>query len=75
VGRSRQWEALRDGRWKIVRRRTRENADPGWELYDLAADAYETTDLAARRPERVERPAGLLEAAARRDARPGRPEG
>lgn len=39
--------ALRSGNWKLVR-------DRGpWQLYDLAADIGETTDLAAREPARV----------------------
>jgi arylsulfatase len=36
------------GGWKLVAR-----AGGAWELYHLAADATETRDLAARRPERV----------------------
>lgn len=43
-------QAVRMGRWKLV------NAAPGqpWELYDLEADGTETTDLAAKHPQRVQ---------------------
>ena len=41
-------QAVRDGDWKLIRRETAE-------LYNLAEDPYETTDLAARRPEILER--------------------
>lgn len=39
---------LRRGDWKLVA----PHLGP-WELYDMAADGTETTDMAARRPERV----------------------
>ncbi len=41
--------------WEIVTRRTRQTpfAESDWELYDLRADPTETTDLAARHPEKV----------------------
>jgi arylsulfatase len=42
--------ALRSGTWKIVA----SGPDSPWELYDLAADRSETTDLSARHPEKVE---------------------
>lgn len=41
--------ALRQGDWKIVRVGGKEK----WELYDLSSDRSETTDLAAKYPERV----------------------
>lgn len=41
--------AYREGNLKIVRHRR----DTAWELYDLAADPGETTDLATRDPARV----------------------
>ncbi|MGP3970484.1 arylsulfatase [Streptomyces sp. 6N223] len=49
-------EALRRGRWKAVRfapGRERSAPDEAWdlELYDLATDPGETTDLAAARPD------------------------
>ena len=43
--------ALREGDWKIVAAGTQ----AAWELYDLARDRSETTDLATRHPDRVER--------------------
>ncbi|MEX2577528.1 MAG: sulfatase-like hydrolase/transferase [Verrucomicrobiales bacterium] len=39
--------ALRDGDWKIVR----ENPDDPWQLFDLANDPVESTDLAEEKPE------------------------
>ena len=48
--------ALRSGDWKMVR-----NGAAAWELYDLAGDLGEKTDLAAREPERVAALNGLWE--------------
>lgn len=53
-------EAVREGDWKIVRtglrRRKPVAADlDGWQLFDLARDPNETTDLAAVHPEVVAR--------------------
>lgn len=45
-----QHRALRVGDWKIVSK----NEDAPWELYDLAADAGETTDVSSRHPERLQ---------------------
>jgi arylsulfatase len=42
--------AVRDGRWKLVRR---EDGGAGWELYDLAADRTEMRNLAAQHRDRV----------------------
>ncbi|MEM9479098.1 MAG: arylsulfatase [Verrucomicrobiota bacterium] len=42
--------AVRDGKWKLVRLHSRKN----WELYDLVADRSETVNLAEEYPERVE---------------------
>ena len=50
--------ALRDGQWKAVRR-----AGGGVELYDLAADRQERTDLASSQPELARRYGALLDAA------------
>ena len=44
--------AIRQGNWKAVW--GRENPNPRWELYDLAADRTETADLAEKYPDRVE---------------------
>ncbi|TZF82280.1 arylsulfatase [Pedobacter sp. BS3] len=41
--------ALRQGNWKIVR----VDAKSGWELYDLSQDRSETSNLAAKYPEKV----------------------
>lgn len=43
--------AMNDGKWKIVRTG---NTAP-WELYDMAADRTETHDLAAKRPDLVQK--------------------
>src|SRR5262249_15405159 len=40
--------AIRVGPWKLVAK-----ANAAWELYDLAADPAELTDLAAKQPDRV----------------------
>ena len=40
--------ALRRGDWKLIR-----NNDDAWKLFNLAADIGETTNLAAKEPERV----------------------
>jgi arylsulfatase len=42
--------ALRQGDWKLVSVREREDR---WELYDLSRDRAEMHDLAAREPDRV----------------------
>ena len=42
--------ALRQGDWKLVSAREREDR---WELYDLSRDRGEANDLAAREPDRV----------------------
>jgi len=50
-GGGRAREALRHGGLKILRNRPK----APWELYDLAADPYEKTNLAAKQPEVLER--------------------
>jgi arylsulfatase A-like enzyme len=53
-------EAIRSGTWKLhVRKRRRELL----ELYDLADDVGETTDVAAEHPDVVARLSALLDAA------------
>jgi arylsulfatase A-like enzyme len=59
-----RWLVVRDGDLKLVRRRDKED-----ELYDLAADPFEATDLAAERPEDLERLRELLEVEREKDAR------
>lgn len=50
------------GDWKLHRVCTGPKKPPVFELYDLAADPHETTDLAAGEPARVETMANELEA-------------
>jgi arylsulfatase A-like enzyme len=48
--------AIRDGRWKALRRGLLNKKQPqAWELYDLDADRNETRDLAAKHPDIVRR--------------------
>ncbi len=49
------------GRYKLHRLAGREGADATYELYDLADDPAETTDLADGQPERVARMKAALE--------------
>lgn len=62
-GGNRRWEALREGDWKIVRRR-----EQPWELYELAVDPLEQNDLAAQRPEILQRMLDAYERERARDA-------
>ncbi len=54
--------AVRAGDWKLVAK------GPGaaWELYDIAADRVESSDLAAKEPERAKKMAAMWEAWATR---------
>ena len=59
-------EAVREGEWKIVRTGLRQRTRPaaateGWQLFNLATDPNETTDVAAAHPEIVARLAGLAQ--------------
>lgn len=47
---------VRDGRWKLVSAGSQADygGPDGWELYDVASDRTESTDLADAHPERVE---------------------
>ena len=58
------WQAAVDGRWKAIRRAAgpKQLAVPGpVELYDLAADPAETTNVAARHPQVVKRMTEILD--------------
>jgi arylsulfatase len=47
--------AIRDGKWKSVRRNLLTPKPAQWELYDLEVDRNETTNLAAKHPEIIQR--------------------
>jgi arylsulfatase/arylsulfatase A len=58
--------AVREGQWKLVQPQGAGEgpflATAPWELFDLAADPYETRDLAAEEPQVVERLAAAYDA-------------
>ncbi|MFM7243455.1 MAG: sulfatase-like hydrolase/transferase, partial [Planctomycetaceae bacterium] len=59
-----RWQAAVDGRWKAIRRAVgpkRATESRPVELYDLAVDPSETTDLAERRPDIVKRMTEILD--------------
>ena len=47
--------AIRDGKWKALRRDVSKKKPSDWELYDIEADRSEANDLAKQHPEIVER--------------------
>ena len=47
--------AVRDGKWKSVRRNLKTKKPPSWELYDLGTDPAETKNLAEQYPDIVNR--------------------
>jgi len=49
-GLHRRWRAVRQGDWKIVRDRVNDGSPPTYELFNLAADLHETTDLSGSQP-------------------------
>jgi arylsulfatase A-like enzyme len=58
--------AVRHGDWKLLR----PNADQPWQLYNLARDPYETTNLVAKEPGQVGEMQVLLSVQQAKDARP-----
>jgi arylsulfatase len=62
--------AVRQGDWKLVAK-----ANGPWELYDLAKDRVESTDLAAKQPARAKAMAALYDAYAKRALVEPRPAG
>jgi arylsulfatase len=54
--------AVRQGQWKLVAK----GPKGAWELYDMAADRTETTDLASANPDRVKTMAAMWDAWAKR---------
>lgn len=47
--------AIRMGNWKGVRTNVRKNPNAPWQVFNLATDRNETTDIAAQHPEIVEK--------------------
>ena len=45
--------AVRDGRWKLVAKRTRDGIPLDWEFYDVEQDRSESENLIDREPERA----------------------
>ncbi len=48
-------QAIRMGNWKAVKYRVKEDKNAQWELYDLATDAHETNNIAAKHPDLVKK--------------------
>ncbi|PQJ28261.1 arylsulfatase [Rubritalea profundi] len=46
--------AIRDGKWKAIRRGIKSKKPKNWELYDIQSDPKEKHDLAKQNPERVQ---------------------
>lgn len=65
---NRRWEALRSGGWKIVRHRGKSGKYAPWELYDVGNDPNETTDLAGKKPDVLERLIEEFEQEKKKDA-------
>ena len=63
VEEARNW-ALRKNDWKLVRNdppKKKQNAQPTYELYNLAEDIGEEHNVAGKHPETVEQMSGMLE--------------
>ena len=54
------WQAVRDGRWKLVRRQAKEASRAHFELFDLATDPAESRDCAGAEPAVVARLAAVM---------------
>jgi arylsulfatase len=59
-------EAVREGDWKLVRRDLAKAAKegtqaPAWQLFDVARDPKETTDVASAHPDVVTRLAAIAD--------------
>ena len=54
-------QAVRMGKWKAVCLQAKNKEDATFELYDLAVDPAETTDVAATHPEMVKQLAQAME--------------
>ena len=52
--------AVRLGDFKVLRRDLKTRKPGAWEVYDLKADANESTDLASKHPELIEKAAAVL---------------
>ena len=48
-------QAVRQGKWKLVKRNMNKDESAKWELYDLVNDSSESTDLASKYPKVVSR--------------------
>ena len=66
--------AVLSGGLKLIAREHEEDGFEGIELYDMDADPYETTDLAAKRPEAVRDLLDLMRAERRIDGSAARPD-
>jgi len=61
------WHAVRKGNWKLIADNPGKKKAAGVELFDLAADPTETTNVAKEHPERVKELTVLLEALRKAD--------
>ncbi|MDP0492268.1 MAG: sulfatase-like hydrolase/transferase [Verrucomicrobiota bacterium JB023] len=60
-GLNRRWRAVRQGDWKIVRDRVNDGRPPTYELFNLATDQHETTDLSLSEPDKLAQLIPLVE--------------